>query len=214
MSQLGLRWDGGEDRETGEKAVLKGNARSQAVPPRKTETPRPADVSAESVREHYVRIYDYLLHLCGDVDKAEDLCQETFIKVWEHRGRFRGKSSVLTWVFRIARNTFLDDARRESRIRLAGPTRVEWDEAEPAASAPGPSASDAAVHKEEAAMLHEAIQQLPEQQKTAVLLHYREGLSYRQLAKVLKIPAGTAKYHVSEAVARIRRILDKRERVS
>jgi len=177
--------------------------------------PNPASISVfyceKLLREHYLRIYNYLFHLCRDEQWAEDLCQETFAKAWKSRDGFHRTASVLTWIFRIARNSFLDDVKHRNRIRHTGPVLVEWNEEASEAPHPGPLPPETLMRREQSEILSEAIQNLPEHLKTAVLLHYREGMSYRQLAKVLEIPVGTAKYHVSQGVAELRQLLKQWE---
>ena len=153
------------------------------------------------VKEHYERIFSYLHHLCGDEQMAADLCQETFLKVWKGLGRFRGQSRLRTWIFRIARNTFVDEVRKK-RPRLV-PLETEALRA----ADPRPSALTRLLEMESMDGLKDAVEQLPEREKTAIVLHYHEGLSYRQLSKVLDVPTGTAKYTVSRGLALLRGLL-------
>lgn len=165
-------------------------------------SPRRADCEA-LVRAHYARVYNFLLWLCGNAQDAEDLCQETFIKVWKNLHRFRGKSSALTWILRIARNTYLDGARRNQRDCLA----QSHDDKTECLPDPGASPSEKLAEKERAEKLVDALARLPEPIRSAVVLHYREELSYRQLALAMEIPVGTAKYHVSEGLRQLRELL-------
>lgn len=153
------------------------------------------------IREHYIRVYNYLFHLCGDTHLAEDLCQETFIKIWLHLKQFRGCSQLKTWIFSIARNTFLDETRKG---RL---TEVALDETAIEIADMDPSVNEKLQKEERTQMLYDAIQEFSEPERTAILLHYREELSFRQLGNVMKVPTGTAKYYVSKGLAGLREIL-------
>ena len=155
------------------------------------------------VREHYVRIYNFLWYLCGDAQEAEDLCQETFIKVWKNLKSFQRKSSILTWIMRIARNTFMDAMRRKCIKHVNGPETVDLDRLKDSE----PLVSEQLLEKEQSTWLTEALFQLTEPIRTAVILHYREEMSYRQLAKTMDIPVGTAKYYVNQGVHQLRAMM-------
>ena len=76
------------------------------------------EACAELVREHYQAVYRLLVHLTRDVHQAEDLTQETFAAAWQNVVRFQGRSSLATWLHRIAYTKFID-AQRAAR-RAAG----------------------------------------------------------------------------------------------
>ena len=165
---------------------------------------RGADCEA-LVLEHYTRVYNFLLWLCGNAQDAEDLCQESFIKVWKNLHRFRRESSTRTWILRIARNTYLDAVRRNHRDCLS---RHDAPPPENLAD-PGALPSELLVRKERSEELVAAVSRLSEPIRTAVILHYREELSYRQLARAMEVPVGTAKYRVSEGLCQLREILGR-----
>ena len=81
------------------------------------------EACATLVHAHYLAVYRFLLHLTRDVAVAEDLTQETFATVWEKIGSFAGRSSIATWVHRIAYSKFVD-ARRRARRSLEAQTLV------------------------------------------------------------------------------------------
>lgn len=70
-------------------------------------------------RRYYAGVYDYLRWLCRDEDLAADLTQETFVQAWRHPPEFRGEPALKAWVFRIARNAFLQHHRRAGIQTLA-----------------------------------------------------------------------------------------------
>lgn len=150
------------------------------------------------VRCYYSRVYNYLYHLCGHAEMAEDLCQETFLKAWKNISGFAGRSNLMTWLFAIARNTFIDEVRRNRlpTVSLDGRCMEVRDGS--------PHAGQTVGEEDRADYLRARIMELPEREKTALLLHYVERLSFRQLAKITGVPVGTAKYHVSRGLAMLR----------
>ncbi len=160
------------------------------------------DAACELLRIHYTDVYSYLRRLCGSKADAEDLTQQTFLKVWSSLDSFSfaGRSKFSTWLYRIAHNTYIDFHRKNSRSN-----RDHSDQwlAECIDKNPGPSAN--AAEHQLARRLYEAVDQLDGSKKHLVHLHYYQGLSIRETAKVLGIATSTVKYRLRE-VLRIFRV--------
>ena len=157
------------------------------------------------IHQHYQAIYRFLLHLARDAAEAEDLTQETFAAAWEKIAAFEGRSTLGTWLHRIAYGKFVD-ARRAGRrtAALAGQLR----ERGPAAS---PCPVEAAVQDDEAQRLHAALRRIDPADRVLLVLHYLQGLSYREMADVTGEPAGTVKWRTSLALGRMRNLLATEE---
>ena len=155
-----------------------------------------ADPSAacELLRMHYTEVYAYLRRLCTNQADAEDLTQQTFLKVWSSLDRFAGRSKFSTWLYRIAHNTYIDWQREN-----AGNTQERSDQwwAECIDKNPSPLANVA--ERQIAQRLYEAVDRLDEDKKHVIHLHYYQGLSIRETAKVLGIATSTIKYRLREA---------------
>jgi RNA polymerase sigma-70 factor (ECF subfamily) len=160
-----------------------------------------ADKSAafELLKIYYADIYSYLRRLCGSAADAEDLTQQTFLKVWSSLDSFKGRSRFSTWLYRIAHNTYVDFQRRN-----AGNNRdrsYQWW-AECIDENPGPFANVA--ERQLARRLYETVDQLDEDKRSIVHLHYYQGLSIRETAKVLGIATSTVKYRLREVLKILR----------
>ncbi len=147
------------------------------------------------------RVYRFCYRLCGQAADAEDLTQEVFLAAFQGLDRFAGRSSLATWLYRVALFRWR---------RLHGgqqPESVSLDEApEVAATAPDP----AFVASEHLA-LEDALASLPEAPREAFLLVKVEGLKYREAAGVLDVPQGTVQSRVHDAVMRLRALLAEDE---
>jgi RNA polymerase sigma-70 factor (ECF subfamily) len=157
----------------------------------------------EVVRRNYAAVYRFLLHMTSDSELAAELTQETFRTAWEKLAQFHGDSSVKTWLHRIAYNKFIDVHRKSSResaamdnIRLLSTQRHEL-----------PAWRDAAA-RDSSLRLHEAVQQLSDDERAVVALHYFDGLSLKETASVLGQPVGTVKWRLNAALRSLRSMVD------
>jgi RNA polymerase sigma-70 factor (ECF subfamily) len=164
------------------------------------------DAACELLRIHYADIYSYLRRLCGSRQDAEDLTQQTFLKVWSSLDSFTGRSKFSTWLYRIAHNTYIDFQRANT-----GSNRIRSDQwwAECIDKNPGPFADVA--DSQLADCLYEEVDQLDDDKRQVVHLHYYQGLSIRETAKVLNIATSTVKYRLREVFKILRIKLDARE---
>jgi len=164
------------------------------------------NAACELLRIHYTDIYSYLRRLCGSTADAEDLTQQTFLKVWSSLGSFAGRSKFSTWLYRIAHNTYID-----SRRGNAGNNRDRCDQwwAECIDENPGPFANVA--EHQLARRLYEAVDRLDDDKKHLVHLHYYQGLSIRETAKVLEIATSAVKYRLREVLKILRVKLSVRD---
>jgi RNA polymerase sigma-70 factor (ECF subfamily) len=144
------------------------------------------------------RIYAYLRRLAANDSDAEDLTQRTFLKVWSSLSSFQGRSSCSTWIHGIAHHVYLDWRRRKT---VAEYQPDEWWEA---CAADAPSPFDDVAQRELAHQLYAAVEQLDEESRDAVHLHYYQGLSLRETAEILRVPTSTLKYRLREAVNSLR----------
>lgn len=136
------------------------------------------------VREHQATVVRFLRHLVGDDALADDVAQETFIRVHRRLGTFRFRSRFTTWLLQIARNAAVDELRsraRRERLALAAP-----------APAP-PSAPDARAE------LRAALASLSPTVVEALVLVEVFGLPYAEVGGVLGVPTGTVKSRVFQA---------------
>ena len=148
-------------------------------------------------------------HLCGMVRNratAEDLLQETMVRVYSHIGRYRERGAFRAWVYRIATNLALTELRR-SRIRreCALGTPAE----EPACEAPDPEERLERAEAKDA--VRRGISALPDEQRAVVLLRVRREMGIREIARTLSIPEGTVKSRLHHAVRSLRAYMKERE---
>lgn len=144
----------------------------------------------------------YLVNYCGDEDVAEDLLQETLIRVERNLAGFRGESSLKTWVFRIATNVAIDHSRKQG----SRGTVVPVDEAMQIPD-DGPEIGEPLVIEEMSACIREQIDSLPEDFRAVLVLHDLEGLTAKEVALICDISLATAKIRIHRGRQRLRKVL-------
>ncbi len=164
------------------------------------------EACAELVRRHYGRIYGFLLHLSGQVSTTEDLTQETFTAAWANIRSFRGRASLATWLHRIAYGKFIDLKRRSKRGQAVA-EQLRHGQSRPTGLR-GPL--DEAVANERSRCVYAAVRELDGADREVIVLHYFQGLSFKQMATVLAEPVGTVKWRTSQALGRLKVSLDGR----
>ncbi len=149
---------------------------------------------------HYPTAYRVAYRWCGSRQDAEDVAQETFIKVVRGLRTYRENSSFTTWLYRIVVNTAMDLHRRSNaRSRLAEDVGLQGKpEATAAADPPDRDAERA----------WSAVGALPEKQRTALLLVFGEGLSHREAAAVLGCPEVTVSWRIHQARKKLGKMME------
>jgi RNA polymerase sigma-70 factor (ECF subfamily) len=155
---------------------------------------------AELVCAHYQSVYRFLVHLTRDTHQAEDLTQETFTTAWEKIAAFQGRATLGTWLHRIAYTKFVDARRAEWRVARM---REQFTDPQLAPNDP----CETAMAADETQRLYRALYRLDTPDRTVLVLHYLQGLSYRAMALVLDEPTGTVKWRTAEALQRLRPLL-------
>lgn len=151
-------------------------------------------------RQHVDRIHALCLRLTADRDTAALLTQDAFVRAWRRLATFRGESSLLTWLHRLAVNVVLDHRRAEKRRRTRQVDLGEDDAAERLAVVPPPSVG---VRRD----LERAIAGLPAGARTVFTLHEVEGYRMREIAEMTGVAVGTVKAQLHRARRLLREVL-------
>jgi RNA polymerase sigma-70 factor (ECF subfamily) len=157
------------------------------------------------IRLHQARVFNLCYRFIGDYDDADDCAQEVFIKVYRSLGRFRFESSFSTWLYRVTVNACknrlksLDYRLKSRRIRI----EMSKDPDTAARSAdisdnPNTPAIEL-IRKEIDLLIQRAVDALPVDQKTVVVLRDFDGRPYEEIAEITGLPLGTVKSKLSRA---------------
>ncbi len=161
-------------------------------------------------RRYERRLLAFLVPYVGDLALAEDLLQESFLRVFRQRASYEPRGAFRTWLFAIARNLALDQLRRrrslgEPASPLREQTKVEAD-AEGLLD-PAPDALGVLAGREAATRLQAALLELYEEDRASILLSRLEGLRYREIAEILGSTEGAVKVRAHRALLTLRKRL-------
>ncbi|HEX6467165.1 MAG TPA: sigma-70 family RNA polymerase sigma factor [Terriglobales bacterium] len=170
----------------------------------------------ELVREHSRRIYNICFRFTGSGADAEDLTQETFIKIYRSLTSYdEQKGAFTTWITTMTRNLLVDHFRRSKQDRITdsmdsalgteedGPTLSEKiEDAKPAPDT-------VLASKERQKLVQQALQKISPDLREAVILRDLQDMDYREIAQVLKVPEGTVKSRINRGRAELARLLSR-----
>ncbi len=156
---------------------------------------------ADLVGEHQRMVVQLAINLLGDREEALDLSQEVFLRVFRTIHRFRGQSSLRTWIYRIAvnqarnRHRFWRRRHRADQVSLDAHVAVHGDVLRGSDAGP----DRVLAQKELASQLQRALDHLPFDQRTAIILREIDGLSYQEISISLGVAIGTVKSRLTRA---------------
>ncbi len=159
---------------------------------------------SELVEATYRDVYTLCLRILGDPQDAAEATQDAYLKAWRGLHGFRGEAMFQTWLYRVASNSAL--SKHRSRRRRQSHESALQDEVLTELPAPG-SVEAAAGVRIEVQMLEAALERLPEQYRTAVVLRDVYGLSIDEIAQRLKISETATKVRVHRARKKLRDML-------
>jgi RNA polymerase sigma-70 factor, ECF subfamily len=170
------------------------------------------DACAELVGEHQRVVFQLALHLLGDHEEALDLSQEVFLRVFRTIQGFRGQSSLRTWIYRIVVNQARNRQRWWRRRHRAQQISLDQHIARygDVFAGSGMTSPDRVLaQKELAVRIWSALEHLPFEQRTAIVLREIDGLSYDEIAFSLNVAVGTVKSRLTRARQALREELSE-----
>lgn len=147
---------------------------------------------------HATRVFRLAFRMCGDPDRAGDLVQDAFIRVFAQLSGFRGDSALSTWIHRVAISVVLNSQRRDRRQD----EMLDIEAIEPMADERVAEADPDLRQR-----LHEAIDALPEIYRSTLVMHDIEGFGHADIAAAMGVAVGTSKSRLSQARAQLRAVL-------
>ncbi|MBP8128819.1 MAG: sigma-70 family RNA polymerase sigma factor [Candidatus Hydrogenedentes bacterium] len=155
-------------------------------------------------RRYQRRVLAFFFGMAGDSHAANDLCQETFLRIWKVRRRYRATGAFPGYLFGIARMVWLERCREQRKVLRLG-QREPLDEYP--LSDPAPHPDDRAARSEASRRIGEAIEALPDEQRMVFVMRALRGLSLEDIAAALDCPINTVRSRKILAVKKLRHAL-------
>jgi RNA polymerase sigma-70 factor (ECF subfamily) len=149
------------------------------------------------------RVYSTALRMMNNQDDAMDLTQDIFLRAYQNIGKFRFTSAFSTWLYRLAVNLCIDELRKRKKIGNPVPLEEALSESD------GDTPEDNVISSDTERQVWKAINSLKEKDRAIIVLRDIEGLSYKEIAEVLKCSLGRVKSRIHEARQRLKMILEK-----
>ena len=159
------------------------------------------------VRLHRRRVFNVAYKFVGRPDEAEDLTQDIFLKVFKSLGTFDRRANFQTWLISVSRNLCIDHYRSVRKERQTIDRDIDANELSPATKEPGPVA--ALEQRDRVMLLRDALAELPESLRTAVVMRDIQELSYQDIAARLRLPEGTVKSRINRGRTELARQIRK-----
>ena len=159
------------------------------------------------IQENLRRIFLQIYRIVGNVDDAQDLTQETFIKALQRQDQIKDFGKAAHWLSRIASNTAIDFLRRHGRVTFSDIDDV----VEPLRSDPENSPESLLLKAEQSDFLEGGLRLLSARERSALLLRDVEGLPAEEVARELNCSKATVRSHIANARIKFRRYLERRK---
>ncbi|HKW89925.1 MAG TPA: sigma-70 family RNA polymerase sigma factor [Candidatus Acidoferrales bacterium] len=168
------------------------------------------DALAELVARYQHRLYRYLLRLVRQPAEAEDLFQQTWLRVAGQIRRYDPRRNFDAWLFTLARNLAIDYLRRVRPESLDAHEAGEYEKTPPALRDGAPPAIDAMIARERAYLLAAALDNLPVVYREVLSLRFEEEMKLEEIAQVLDAPLSTIKSRLRRSLESLRQDLEAR----
>jgi RNA polymerase sigma-70 factor (ECF subfamily) len=157
-------------------------------------------------------IYALAYRTLGREEEARDVVQEAFLRAFRGLKGFKGEAKFSSWLYRITLNLCRDWIRRERRAPIVQvPEGVDPVDMADAQASPEPSVEDLVADREMSAAVARAMAELPEEQRTAIMLKEYHGLTFQEIADQLDCPLSTVKTRLYQGLSVLRRRLERRQ---
>jgi RNA polymerase sigma-70 factor (ECF subfamily) len=166
---------------------------------------------SELFKRYKSPLYYFIYRMLRQSDKAEDVLQETFFRVFRYRKEYKPTSKFSSWIYRIARNLCIDEKRRywNRKISLDSEIAADDDATDYTSSVKDnrPNSRNVVIEKEMEEEIIRAIETLSPEQQEVIMLNKYQGLSYGEIADILNISSESVKQRAYRAHQQLRTIL-------
>ena len=162
----------------------------------------------ETIMEKYkTPIYSYLLKMVRNTDCANDLFQEVFLKFIKNIQSYNEEKKFANWIYTVARNTVMDSFRKNKNRHFESLDQGRTEDFEPLSEtvdSKEPSPENILIKNETSGKINKAFESLSDEQREVFIMRHYWGLSFKEIAEILKVPIGTALARMSRALGKLK----------
>lgn len=162
------------------------------------------------VKRYLGPIYGFVYKNVGNIQEAEDITQEVFLKAWRNIKKFDPNKSFKTWIFSIAKNTSIDFLRKKKTVPFSAFDNAEGgNDILDTLVDPAPLASELAERAERTGMLGEALGKISPKYRNIISLYYENQLNFREIAQILGESLNTVKSRYRRAIIALKELISE-----
>tara|TARA_B100000700_G_scaffold291191_1_gene349970 strand:+ start:37 stop:618 length:582 start_codon:yes stop_codon:yes gene_type:complete len=167
------------------------------------------DVGAytQLVNRYKDRLFNFIYRFVYDIDKAEDLLQDTFLKLYTHKHSYQEIAKFSTWLYTIAGNLAKTELRKLKRRKTYSVSDLTRDDHEFVIKSPDGTAENDAETRNIEKNIQKALNQLPQDFKTIIILRDLQELSYEDISRIVDVPIGTVKSRINRGRLKLQKLL-------
>ena len=163
----------------------------------------------ELVNRYKDRLTNFVYYFFKDEEQTEDVVQETFIKLYEKKHYYKKIAKFSTWIYTIARNLANTELRKKSRRKIVYLSQMSNQKNDYDLTADDPGLNNEVENKFFLKKIYAAIENLPENYKTVIILRDIQQLSYDEISNIISVPLGTVKSRINRARLKLQADLEK-----
>ena len=162
------------------------------------------------VNRYKDRLYNFIYRFVYDIDRAEDILQDTFLKLYTHKNSYREIAKFSTWLYTIAGNLAKTELRKLKRRKTYAVSEVSRGDQEFVIKSPDTDTAIDANSINIENSIQKALNQLPQDFKTIIILRDIQELSYEDISRIVDIPIGTVKSRINRGRLKLQKLLTKK----
>ena len=170
------------------------------------------DISAynQIVYRYKDRLLNFIYRFLNDLDRSEDLVQDTLLKLYTHKDSYREIAKFSTWLYTIAANLARTELRKLKRRKTFSVTELSYEDREFIITSTDADPSDEHLSKNFENNVQKALLDLPDDFKTIIILRDIQELSYDEISKIVELPLGTVKSRINRGRVKLQQLLKKK----
>jgi RNA polymerase sigma-70 factor (ECF subfamily) len=168
------------------------------------------DAYNEIVHRYKDRLYNFIYRFLNDMDRSEDLVQDTLIKLYTHKNSYKEIAKFSTWLYTIAANLAKTELRKLKRRKTFSITELSYDDREFIISSSDSDPSKDHLSQNLEKNIQNALSELPDDFKTIIVLRDIQELSYDDISKIVELPLGTVKSRINRGRLKLQQLLKRK----